>query len=294
MTKKEMKKKFNKKNKFTKNKKNVTLKIKEVMPNIKNPRKGNYDKNDLEELKLSLEALGQINPIKIDEDGIILAGHRRHQAAKELGWKTIQVDIIIGLSGFRKSALMISDNSTQRQFNAWDNRASINDIYWNEFCEEYEFKGANDKGYSEFSKQLGISKSQVKVIIDSMSDKNLDIVTKFKANNIGTEVLDTVLRSPDKYRKELAAKAIILCKGKKNGGTGGLREHLRMFKKSLQIKHHTKEQVHPGFYKTIHYKISAIGLALSKDIIKSMDVNERLKLKKAIEKNILKAYKMVK
>ena len=114
---------------------NKDVLIKDIKPNLKNPRKGMYDKRDLEELKQSLEAMGQITPIKIDEKGYILAGHRRFQAAKELDWTSLKTQVMRGLSEFKKSVIMFSDNATQKKFNAWDMRKSIYDLYWNEFCE---------------------------------------------------------------------------------------------------------------------------------------------------------------
>jgi len=283
----------NVKDKYSFNRRNLIVKLKDIKTNIKNPRKGQYDRKDLDELKDSLETVQQLTALKVDENAVLLGGHRRLQAMKELKWTECKVDVIVGLSEFNKSAIMISDNATQRQFNAWESRQAISDIYWNEFCEEYQFKGANDKGYTMFGKKLGISKSQVKVIVESLSKDNLGIARKLKAKKIGTEVLDTILRSPKKYRTALTSKAIELSKGTKATREGGLREHLRMYKKALQIEERT-EECHPSFFKTIHYKLSALGLALTKNVIKVMPINEKIKLKKSIEKHILPGYKLVK
>ena len=72
--------------KWKQSKKNVDVPLDLLKPNFKNPRKGEYDKGKLEELKTSLDSMGQFNAVKIDENGVLLAGHRRYQAAKELGW----------------------------------------------------------------------------------------------------------------------------------------------------------------------------------------------------------------
>jgi len=280
--------------KWKRNQKNMNVPLKNIKPNIKNPRKGQYDRIDLDELKESLESLGQITNLIIDENGNLLAGHRRHQAAKELKWSTMKCDVLIGLSTFRKSAIMISDNATQKQFNAWESRSSINDIYWNEFTEEYHFKGTNDKGYGEFAKQLGISRTQVKRIIDSMSKMNQAIGLTLKKAGCSADIFDTILQTPDKHRKKMVKKALELKKkGKDKNSGAGLREHLRMYKKELTVQEATTE-MGPGFYSTIHYKLGALGMVLTKNVINAATREERMKLKQSIEKNILPGYKMLK
>ena len=137
------------------------ISINKIHPNIKNPRT-KYDKSDIEELSNSMKTLGQITPIKIDERGYILGGHRRYLVAKKLGWKNLKAITFKNLTELEKSAILISDNATNKKFNAWDIRASINDIYWNEFVENYQFKSENDKGYSQFANLIGISSTMVK------------------------------------------------------------------------------------------------------------------------------------
>lgn len=275
--------------KYKQNQKNIEVDIKDIHPNIKNPRKGQYDGKDLDELKENMESMGQLSAIKIDENGTLLAGHRRYVAAKELGWTKLRCDIITGLTEFSKSAIMISDNATQRQFNAWESRQAISDIYWNEFCEEYEFRNSSDKGYTEFAKKIGVSKSTVTKVLSSMSKDNKAMILRLKSAGCGTEVLDTILATPQKYREELANKAIALTKNKKSTG---LREYLRMHKKTLMVKE-MKKNLHPNFFAAIHYKLNAIGAVLTKDIIMAADINERIKLKKDIQKNILPGLKLL-
>jgi ParB family transcriptional regulator, chromosome partitioning protein len=53
------------------------------------------DLGDLTELKASMQSHGLLQPILVDKNHTVIAGHRRLQAAKELGWEEIDV---IGLS----------------------------------------------------------------------------------------------------------------------------------------------------------------------------------------------------
>lgn len=49
---------------------------------------------DVEALKKSLENVGLINPVTVSEGGQLLAGARRYQAAKELGWEEIAAQTV--------------------------------------------------------------------------------------------------------------------------------------------------------------------------------------------------------
>lgn len=59
------------------------------------------------------------NPILIDEDGTILAGHLRREAAKRLGMAEVPTLTISGLSGAEKRAVVIADNRLPEQA-VWD------------------------------------------------------------------------------------------------------------------------------------------------------------------------------
>jgi len=272
--------------KFRKNQKGISVKITDVKPNIKNPRKGLYDKSELEELKESIECLGQITPVKIDENGILLSGHRRHQAMKELGHEYIICDILTGLSEFNKSAIMISDNTTQKQFNPFDARQSITDIYWNEFCEEYKFKNSNDKGYSEFAKRLGLSMTQVRVIIESMSKEGKGYLNICKREGLKSDVFDELMRQPKENREKLAKLAV---KYKKEGKMN-IREILRAESKSLIFR---KEQAHPSFYQIIYRKIDVVSAYLDKKVINNADDKTKQELKDYLEEKIIKPYREI-
>jgi len=52
------------------------------------------DMGDIEGLAESIEDLGLLNPVTVDEDGRLLAGARRLTACKRLGWKDIPVNVI--------------------------------------------------------------------------------------------------------------------------------------------------------------------------------------------------------
>ena len=60
---------------------------------IKVKRRVRKDMGDLESLAESMRHFGQINPIVITKKNVLIAGERRFEAAKILGWRTINAVI---------------------------------------------------------------------------------------------------------------------------------------------------------------------------------------------------------
>jgi DNA modification methylase len=67
----------------------------------------------------SIRAFGWRNPIVVDEDGVILAGHTRYMAARVLGLREVPVHIAVGLTPEQARAFRIADNQTA-DLSAWD------------------------------------------------------------------------------------------------------------------------------------------------------------------------------
>ena len=45
-----------------------------------------YSQTDLEDLKLSLQTHGQLEPLVVNNDLVIISGHRRYFSMMQLGW----------------------------------------------------------------------------------------------------------------------------------------------------------------------------------------------------------------
>jgi DNA modification methylase len=80
----------------------------QVRPNPHNARV--YSKKHIRMVADSVRAFGFAAPLLIDEDGVLLAGHVRLDAAKLLGLKLVPAIIIEGLSPAKKRALLLADN----------------------------------------------------------------------------------------------------------------------------------------------------------------------------------------
>ena len=64
----------------------------------------------IEQIKKSIQEFGNNDPIAIDENGVIIEGHGRYEALKELGFKEIEVIRLTHLNGQQKKAYILAHN----------------------------------------------------------------------------------------------------------------------------------------------------------------------------------------
>jgi len=82
----------------------------------KNPRN---NANSIDKVADSISEFGFRQPIVVDEDMIVLAGHTRLLASKQLGLKKVPVHIADGLTNAQKKAYRIMDNKSAED-SEWD------------------------------------------------------------------------------------------------------------------------------------------------------------------------------
>lgn len=90
------------------------LKVEEVKPNPKNPKK---HADDL--IEQSIKEAGYISPIVVDENNMILTGHGRLNALIKLGYKEVEVIVKKGLTKKQKEKYMLLDNKLTER-GGWD------------------------------------------------------------------------------------------------------------------------------------------------------------------------------
>jgi ParB family chromosome partitioning protein len=74
------------------------------------------DMGDIEILAESLKHHGQISPIIISKKNVLIAGGRRLEAAKSLGWRTINAIILENSTELSRLELEIEENTQRRDF----------------------------------------------------------------------------------------------------------------------------------------------------------------------------------
>lgn len=98
---------------------NITNKlVTELIPYVNNSR--THSDDQVAQIAASIKEFGWTNPILIDGENGIIAGHGRLQAARKLGYKEVPTIELSGLSEAQKKAYIIADNKLA--LNAgWDN-----------------------------------------------------------------------------------------------------------------------------------------------------------------------------
>lgn len=84
------------------------INIKNVKPYSNNAKL--HPQEQIEQIKASIQHVGFLDPISIDEDGYILEGHGRYIAAKQLGYHTIPTIQIFDLSKEQKMIYRLAHN----------------------------------------------------------------------------------------------------------------------------------------------------------------------------------------
>jgi len=74
------------------------------------------DMGDITNLAESLKRHGQISPIVISKKNVLIAGGRRLEAAKSLGWRTINAVILENSTELSRLELEIEENTQRRDF----------------------------------------------------------------------------------------------------------------------------------------------------------------------------------
>ena len=89
--------------------------MKEVKPYWKNPRK----EHNVEGLKKSIKKFGFYAPIVLDKNNVIIVGHGRYKALKDLDYKEVDVIVRDDLKPKQAKEMRISDNRLSEQSN-WE------------------------------------------------------------------------------------------------------------------------------------------------------------------------------
>ena len=83
---------------------------------IKIKKRVRHDLGNLDALKNSLRTYGLLNPITLNEKYELIAGERRLQAAKQLGWTNINAVIMNNVSDVEELELELEENNQRKEF----------------------------------------------------------------------------------------------------------------------------------------------------------------------------------
>ena len=136
----------------------IMLPVPEVRPYEKNPRK---NAEAVKYVKASIEKFGFKQPIIVDSNRVIIAGHTRLEAAKSLGMAEVPCIVADDLTDAQVKALRLADNKVA-EFSEWEMNllgeelgelAEISDIDMGDFgfddnleMDDEEENGTEEKG----------------------------------------------------------------------------------------------------------------------------------------------------
>jgi len=102
-----------------------SLKISDIIPYVNNQKKHPQEQIDI--IKSSILEFGVVNPILIDDKNVIIAGHGRFEALKQLNYDEIPVIRVSNLTEAQIKAYRIADNKIA-EMSSWDNDLLAIDI----------------------------------------------------------------------------------------------------------------------------------------------------------------------
>lgn len=125
----------------------IVMKLSEIIPYENNPRKNDKAVGAVSE---SIRQTGYNNPIVVDENKVILAGHTRLKSLQKLGKTEDQVLMVSGLTEEQKKKYRLLDNKTG-EFSSWDYvelAYEIEGLDWEGLDLDWGLEGKDDTGTS--------------------------------------------------------------------------------------------------------------------------------------------------
>ena len=155
--------------------KELTLKLSEIAPYENNPRKNAKAVKPAVE---SIKKYGYQTPIVVDSKKVIITGHTRYLALKELGWEKVDV-LMVGLPEDKAREFRIIDNKAS-ELADWDKDRLIAELRLIEGGELDDFFEGNElktlmKSLDALNKETKITEEDVEATQERLDNhfKNL-------------------------------------------------------------------------------------------------------------------------
>ncbi len=134
-----------------------------LKPHPSNPK--THTPKQIDRLVRSMNTYGWTNPILIDEDGNVLAGHGRLEAAKRLGLTEVPTICLGHMTAAQKRAYIIADNRLTEVAGSWDRKL---------LASEHEAIRLVDPEFD--LTETGFEDDDIKIMLDSLVEADEDDV----------------------------------------------------------------------------------------------------------------------
>jgi len=147
------------------------VKVDKLIPYVMNSR--THSEQQVSQIASSIREFGFTNPILIDEDNNVIAGHGRLMAAKKLDLQEVPAIVVTGLDERKRRALVIADNKLA--LNAgWDEEVLKNEL--TDLAADFgDLMGFSDE---ELAALLGIEATEGLTDEDAVPDVPEEPITK--------------------------------------------------------------------------------------------------------------------
>lgn len=172
-----------------------------------NNRKRKLNKDKVKELAKSMKLIGQLEPITITSDNILLAGWHRVEAAKMLGWDTIKAELFNGNELERELVeidenLMRNDLTILEQGEHLARRQEL--VGWKNGMNQYSLGGdtmSPPKSTSEIAQNIGLNERSAQRRMQAARNiitEVKDAIRDTEIANSTTQLLELARLSPEK------------------------------------------------------------------------------------------------
>ena len=136
----------------------VERRITSLRPYPRNAR--THSRKQVKQIAASIERFGFTNPVLVSDDGEIIAGHGRVEAAKLLGWKAVPTLALSHLSESERRAYVIADN-----------KLALN-AGWDKEILAIELQALSDLSFD--TELTGFSLAEIDLVLDEASEADPD------------------------------------------------------------------------------------------------------------------------
>lgn len=150
------------------------VKLKDILPNSKNPR--TITKEKFERLKKKIEDVGFHSPIKVDNEGVILGGNQRYAALMDMGAGELEVPVmypLFQLTEKERQEIIITDNISDGE---WDMDMLANEFEIEDLAEwglDLDWKDEKETDADGNEVEIDANKVKCKIIFPYGDNKEI-------------------------------------------------------------------------------------------------------------------------